>query len=82
VFRGTILQLETPDRLQGRLWSIQTAVVTGGPRLGDAEAGMVAALAGVTASVVSGGLACVAGAAVIAWLLPTFARYRPPQSRP
>jgi predicted MFS family arabinose efflux permease len=77
VFRGTILQLETPDRLGGRLWSIQTAVVTGGPRLGDAEAGMVAALAGVKASVVSGGLACVAGAALIGWLLPGFRRYRP-----
>jgi MFS family permease len=72
VLRGTILQLETPDRLGGRLWSIQIAVVTGGPRLGDAEAGLVAAIAGVRTSVVSGGLACVAGAALIGWLLPGF----------
>lgn len=80
VFRGTILQLETPDRLGGRLYAIQTAVVTGGPRLGDAEAGLVAALAGAEASVVSGGLACVLGAVLIAWRLPGFRRYRAPSA--
>jgi len=75
VFRGTILQLETPDRLGGRLFSIQIAVVTGGPRLGDAEAGAVATLAGVRASVVSGGLACVVGAVLLGRLLPGFTNY-------
>jgi MFS family permease len=78
VFRNTILQLETPDHLGGRLFAIQTAVVTGGPRLGDTEAGVVAALAGVPASVVSGGLACVVGAVVLAWRLPGFRRFVAP----
>ena len=81
VFRGTILQLETPDRLGGRLFAIQTAVVTGGPRLGDAEAGLVATLASVPVSVVSGGLACVLGALVLARLLPGFTSYTPPGAR-
>jgi MFS family permease len=81
VFRGTILQLETPDRLGGRLFAIQIAVVTGGPRLGDAEAGLVAALAGVRASVVSGGLACVAGALLLGRLLPGFTNYEAPPER-
>lgn len=81
VFRGTILQLETPDRLGGRLFAIQTAVVTGGPRLGDAEAGAVASLTSVPVSVVSGGLACVAGALILARLLPGFTRYTPPATR-
>ncbi len=76
VFRNTILQLSVPDALRGRLSAVHIAVVTGGPRLGDAEAGAVAALAGPRFSVVSGGLACVAGVAVTAWLLPQFARYR------
>jgi hypothetical protein len=40
-----------------------------GPTLGGAEAGAVAALAGVRASVVSGGVLCVAGSAVLAALL-------------
>ena len=67
VFRNTILQMTVPDGLRGRLSAIHIAVVTGGPRLGDAEAGSVAALAGPRFSVVSGGLACLAGVALIAW---------------
>jgi MFS family permease len=72
VFRATIVQLATPDELRGRLTGLQTAVVTGGPRLGDAEAGLVASAFGPIASVVSGGLACVAGALLIAGLRPGF----------
>lgn len=78
VFRNTILQLEAPDRLRGRLNAVHIAVVTGGPRLGDAEAGAVAALAGTRFSVVSGGLACVVGVAALARLLPELAAWRPP----
>jgi MFS family permease len=53
---------------------LQIAVVTGGPRLGDVESGAVAAAFGDTVSAVSGGLACVAGALVLARLLPGFRR--------
>ena len=75
VFRNTILQLAVPDSLRGRLSSLHIAVVTGGPRLGDAEAGTVAALTTPRVSVVSGGIACVAGAALVAWAIPEFRRY-------
>jgi predicted MFS family arabinose efflux permease len=82
VFRGTILQLQVPDRLRGRLSAINIAVVTGGPRLGDAEAGAVAALTSAQASVVSGGLACLAGVAVLARVRPELAAWRPPPHDP
>jgi MFS family permease len=75
VFRNTILQAATPDALRGRLSATHIAVVTGGPRLGDLEAGAVASLAGPQFSVVSGGVACVVGVALLAWRLPAFARY-------
>jgi predicted MFS family arabinose efflux permease len=75
VFRGTILQLEAPESLRGRLSSIHTAVVTGGPRLGDLEAGAVAAASTPQISVVSGGLGCLLGVGLVAWLMPRFARY-------
>ncbi len=75
VFRGTILQLEAPESLRGRLSSVHTAVVTGGPRLGDFEAGAVAALSTPQISVVSGGLGCLAGVGLVALLMPRFARY-------
>ena len=72
VLRNTILQSSIPERFRSRMSSIQMAVVQGGPRLGDMESGTVAALTSIEFSVVSGGLACIAGAAVIGALLPVF----------
>ncbi|HLI52866.1 MAG TPA: MFS transporter [Acidimicrobiales bacterium] len=74
VFRNVILQTTVPDALRGRLSAIQIAVVQGGPRMGDLEAGAVAAGFGVGVSVVSGGLACMAGALLLAAALPAFRR--------
>ena len=76
VFRNTILQLAVPDRLRGRLSSIHIAVVSGGPRLGDFEAGAVAAVTSPQFSVVSGGLACIIGAVLIARKMPEFVDYQ------
>jgi MFS family permease len=75
IFRTTILQLSVPDALRGRISGIHILVVTGGPRLGDLEAGLVAAAFTPAASVVSGGLLCIAGALLLAWRVPEFWRY-------
>ncbi len=75
VFRSTILQLSVPDALRGRLSQIHILVVSGGPRLGDLEAGLVASAFSPAVSVVSGGLLCIAGAGLLAWLVPSFRRY-------
>jgi MFS family permease len=75
VFRNTILQLSVPDALRGRVSGIHILVVTGGPRLGDLEAGVVASAFSPTFSVVSGGLLCVAGTVALAVLVPAFRRY-------
>jgi MFS family permease len=76
VFRNTILQLSVVDRLRGRLSSVHIAVVTGGPRLGDFESGAVAAVTSPEFAVVSGGLACIVGALVIARTMPALTRWR------
>ena len=76
ILRSTIAQLATPDRLRGRLSTIFILVVSGGPRLGDFEAGIVAAWTTPTFSVVTGGLACIAGAGVVALAYPELRRYR------
>jgi MFS family permease len=81
VFRNTMLQTIVPDALRGRLTAIHIAVVTGGPRLGDAEAGAVAALTTTEVSVVTGGLACVAGALLLARRIPELAAYEAPDER-
>jgi len=60
--------------MRGRLTGLHICVVTGGPRLGDLEAGAVAAAFGDTISVVSGGLASIASALLLVSLLPGFRR--------
>ncbi len=76
IYRSTILQLAVPDNLRGRLSGIHILVVTGGPRLGDFEAGLVARVVSPWFSVVSGGAACIVGAAIVAFGYPELRRYR------
>ena len=75
VFRSSILQLSVPDQLRGRLSAIHILVVTGGPRIGDLEAGLVAAAFSPVVSVISGGVACLVGVAVLAAAVPELRRY-------
>jgi hypothetical protein len=75
VYRSTILQAATPAGMQGRLQGVFIVVVTGGPRLGDLEAGAVATAFTPQVSVVSGGLACLAGIGLLALAMPAFVRY-------
>jgi MFS family permease len=78
VFRNSILQVSTPDAMRGRLGGVFIAVVAGGPRLGDVEAGTVANITSAQFSVVSGGLACIVGVVLCALLVPSFGRYEAP----
>jgi hypothetical protein len=72
----TIWNQVIPDAYRGRLEGVAWANVAGGPLLGDVEAGAVAAWRGPAFSVVSGGIACIAGAALLTALLPEVVRYR------
>ncbi len=74
-FRHQILQLLTPDALRGRASAAHQLFAGGGPQLGQMEAGIVAARFGTPFSVVSGGVACIATVAIIAWLVPAIRRY-------
>lgn len=75
IFRTVIWNQTIPDHLRGRLAGIELISYTSGPTLGNFEAGAVAAAFGVTASILSGGVLCVVGAAACALLLPRFRRY-------
>jgi MFS family permease len=75
VFRQTILQTYAPDEMRGRMQGVFTAVVAGGPRLGDVRAGTMAALTTVTVSWVAGGIACVVVVALAGVLVRPFWRY-------
>ncbi len=75
IFRGAIWNQTIPDRLRGRLAGIEQISYSTGPLLGNVEAGVVAAFAGLRASIASGGILCVAGVGVAVALLPKFWRY-------
>jgi hypothetical protein len=75
VLRSNILLTVTPDSMRGRLSGIELAQVAGMPELGNVEAGIVASLTSVRASIVSGGVLTVLGTIVIGFVLPAFVRY-------
>jgi hypothetical protein len=79
VYRSTIAADLTPDDLRGRVSGVEFAVYAGGPVLGDVEAGVVGGLAGVPFAIVSGGVACVVGAALFATRVRAFATYERPR---
>jgi MFS family permease len=76
VIRSIVRQLETPERLLGRMSGVNMVFFMGGPQLGELEAGVVAHLAGAPFSVVSGGIACAFVTAWVAANTPLLRRYR------
>ena len=75
VLRSTMLLRSTPDHLRGRLLGIEFMQVASAPSLGDLEAGVLASLTSLRFSIVSGGVACIAGCVVTALALPRFLKY-------
>jgi MFS family permease len=75
VGRSTMWNQTIPDELRGRLAGIELLSYSVGPQLGQLRSGSAAALAGVRASVWSGGLACVAAVAALAAALPKLMSY-------
>ena len=73
VCRSIINQTTTPEALRGRMSAIFMLVVTSGPRLGDVEAGTIAAVTSPRISMSSGGLACIVGVVMAAF--PALAAY-------
>ena len=76
VIRNIVRQLETPDRLRGRMIGVNMVFFMGGPQLGELEAGLVANWLGAVISVVSGGLGCLAATFGIAAVTPALRAYR------
>ncbi|HEX6501535.1 MAG TPA: MFS transporter [Micromonosporaceae bacterium] len=75
VYRQTMLQTYAPDELRGRMQGVYTAVVAGGPRLGDLRAGGMAVVVGPTVAWVSGGIAAAVVAVILAVAFPALRRY-------
>jgi MFS family permease len=65
IIRNAIRQMQTPDYIRGRMVSINQIFFTGGPQLGEVEAGLVAQLFGAPFAVISGGIGCLVAVALI-----------------
>jgi len=75
IFRMVIWNETIPDALRGRLAGIEQVSYSVGPALGNVEAGGVATAFSVRTSILSGGVLCVLGSAVLGAALPAFRRY-------
>jgi MFS family permease len=76
VVRQLVRHTLTPDRLRGRMTSINMMFVMSGPQLGEVEAGLMAAAFSARISVVSGGLGCIAVALLVAAAVPRIRRLK------
>jgi MFS family permease len=64
VIRMTIVQLETPDDMRGRVSAVNSLFVTASNQLGEFRAGLMAAWLGAIPAVMIGGVAAVLVAAI------------------
>jgi MFS family permease len=76
IIRNIVRQLETPDRLRGRMIGVNMVFFIGGPQLGEFEAGAVANWLGATVSVISGGVGCLIATGWVAATTPALRHYR------
>jgi MFS family permease len=75
LWRSAIVLTATPDAMRGRVTGIEFTQVASAPTLGNLEAGVVASVTSLRFSVVSGGIACIAGCIALALAIPQLARY-------
>jgi MFS family permease len=76
VIRFSLVQLQTPDEMRGRVSAVNALFIGTSNQLGEFESGAVAALLGVVPSVVIGGCGTVAVALLWMWLFPELRRVR------
>ncbi len=75
IFRDIMWNEIIPPHLFGRLSGVNMISYLSGPKLGDTEAGLVAAAFGITTSIVSGGVLCLISVGICCYFLPKFWHY-------
>lgn len=74
--RGTLIQLNTPDHMRGRVSAVSGLAISASNELGEMRAGSMAAFMGPVGAVVIGGAGAIAVTALWAWLFPELRRAR------
>jgi MFS family permease len=75
VIRHTLVQVQTPDELRGRVSAVNSLFIGASNELGGFESGLVAELLTPTISVVSGGIGTILVVALVALRWPQLRRY-------
>lgn len=68
--RSSLVQLNTPDRMRGRVSSISGLAISASNELGEMQSGLAAAVLGATGAVVFGGAGAIVITAIWAWIFP------------
>ena len=74
VIRQSLVQLETPEAMRGRVSAVNSVFIGASNQLGEFESGLTAALLGPVGSVLLGGIGSMAIAALWVRLFPALAR--------
>jgi MFS family permease len=72
--RQTLVQIDTPDAMRGRVAAVNTVFIGASNELGEFESGLLAAFTGAVAAVVIGGVGTIAVAALWARWFPELRR--------
>ncbi|MBS1240198.1 MAG: transporter [Proteobacteria bacterium] len=72
--RNTLVQLNTPDTMRGRVSSISGLAISASNELGEMQSGVAAAILGATGAVVFGGVGAIVITALWAWIFPELLR--------
>lgn len=70
VIRSTLVQLETPDAMRGRVSAVNSIFISTSNQLGEFRAGLVASLIGAVPAIIIGGAGTLMVVALWAWLFP------------
>ncbi|HET7301185.1 MAG TPA: MFS transporter [Oleiagrimonas sp.] len=82
VIRGTLVQLETPDDMRGRVSAVNAIFINTSNQLGEFESGMLAAFVGAVGAAVIGGVGTLVVVGLWMWMFPALRRRQSLQVEP
>lgn len=74
--RTSLIQLNTPDQMRGRVSSISGLAISASNELGEMQSGVAAAILGATGAIVFGGAGAIFITLAWAWLFPEIRKAR------
>lgn len=74
VIRGTLIQVNTPDEMRGRVNAVDMVFIGASNELGEFESGLTAQWFGAVPAVILGGIGAMVATALWAWWFPALRR--------